>query len=73
MLDESKKLDKHDDWTVVNFTSTDVMGDIRALVAVPLLATLGLKVPNVQGMLDFVFYVELIFLNKKILFFFICQ
>ena len=51
LLDVNKKLTVDEAWSIVNYQSTDVMGDSRNLIAVPLLASLGLKVPSIQGTL----------------------
>lgn len=49
MIEENKKLNKPEDWVVVSYSSTDVMGDSRSLVATPLLAQLGFKAPSIHG------------------------
>jgi len=48
MVQENKRLETKEEWKVVNYIGTDVMGDSRYLVAVPLLAALGFKVPSIQ-------------------------
>ncbi|KAL5270918.1 hypothetical protein ACHWQZ_G001544 [Mnemiopsis leidyi] len=48
MLGESRRLETKEDWNVVCYLGSDVAGDSRCLVAVPLLATLGFAVPAIQ-------------------------
>ena len=59
MIEENKKLEMKDDWDVVSYIGTDVMGDSRYLMAVPLLAALGFKVPSIQGNTTIIMLCEL--------------
>ena len=60
MIEENNKLEVKSEWDVVHYKATDVMGDSRCLVAVPLLAALGFKVPSIQGKVN-------VFLGKFLL------